>query len=256
MRSMGLPPTLHLSVAIFVLGALRAERPLCAPAVPAGPRAEPEGLAELAARLRTVDVIRLGTASPGGERTAFPRAGAPGVEFAPRLREGTHRLDGYLALARSRSGLQLWTLRHFDGGGHAPYLFEVRASDPEDVPAGAVLQFVDGLEVPATLPEVGTPSRWIGRVGNKVTELLIEAWIALPAHRVIYRPKERKLYPLIPASGVYDPAKAQKLMDGLRAELSRNRECLCVFRPSSASLQAVQRPRNSESPEVDLAAPV
>jgi hypothetical protein len=202
---------------------------------------------ELVRELRTVSVKRSGEVASVGESAPFPGRKQKDVEFSPRVKEGPHRLDGSLELARSRDGRSLWALRKWDDSTDDANVFRLRGSDSSKL-GSAVLQFVDGVwEYVRRDP--GSFGRRISKdPDGKLVELFLEAWVALPDHAMIYRPADKKLYPLIPAAGKYDPAVARGVQ-----WMSFSRKCTetggaCVYYGNA--LDICKRLKN-EQPEGD-----
>jgi len=201
---------------------------------------------ELVRTLRTVSVKRSGEVGGEGESAPFPARKQKDVEFAPRVKEGPHRLDGSLDLARSRDGRSLWALRKWDDSTDDANLFSLRASDSVKLGSATVLQFVDGFWEYVSRDLLGTiGSRRISKRGkDKAVELFLEAWLALPEYAMIYRPADKKLYPLIPAAGKHDPAAARAVQ-----WMSFSRKCAetggaCVYYGNA--LDICKRLKNQE----------
>ncbi|HET6146170.1 MAG TPA: hypothetical protein VFH68_01455 [Polyangia bacterium] len=144
----------------------------------------------------------------------------PNVPFPSKVERRVRHLDvvslvagedEVLTLARSPDGRRFWSSRQWDFGGPDVNVFELDAAGV-DLPQDAVLQFVDGFVVPADPLALDVGHRFFKQQnGEAVFELLLEAWVALPARAEIYRPEERRIYPLVPAKGAYDAALARKL---------------------------------------------
>jgi hypothetical protein len=153
-------------------------------------------------------VVHKGRFADGAKDVTFPKRGAAAVVFGESILETADREDGYLDLARSKDGRRLWFRRGTDDGDERRSSFEVAAGAP--LPDGAVLQLVDGFTSPADPASVGGLGSTSFQRGAKVLQTHVEAWLALPRQQQIVRPADGARFPLIPASGAADAAKAAK----------------------------------------------
>lgn len=193
--------------------------------------AEDAAIVDIATQLRHLSIPRRGSFAGAGDPVPFPRRNTKGVEIMERIPEDPHPLSGSLDLARSASGLRLWTRRRWDDGTEEVNVFSVSGKAAKALPPGAVVQFVDGFSIPAPASLLDAPGRRVSKRsgGRVVTELLLEAWLALPEKRLIYRPKSRKFYPLVPASGDYDPTRARPVQWMVFAKTCPETSTSCVY---------------------------
>jgi hypothetical protein len=198
-------------------------------AVSAPARRAESQVANLATQLKGVSVVRTGEVESVGKSVPLPARGTRGITFSAPVREGPKPRDGHLQLARSQSGLALWSLRAWDDATDDSNLFSVQPGDPAQLPPGAVLQFVDGVWESVAPHLLGTFGRTISKTRGGAVELLLEAWLALPEERLIYRPADKKLYPLVPARGKYDASNARRLQWMLFSKTCPEVKGPCVY---------------------------
>ena len=169
-----------------------------------------DGAGEDLAVLRQLKVTRQGKTFGLGDNVSFPGTRAVGIERAPRLRDGSHRLDGFLDIARSIDGQRLWTRRATDDGESATNVFQLHGAR-RGAAASAVLQFVDGYTEPAQAPGELLLGESSGRNAHgDWIESFFEAWVVLPEQQLIYRPTSGSVYPLVPARGKPSALEARR----------------------------------------------
>jgi hypothetical protein len=201
-----------------------------APAAPAtaagGPEAPP--------KLDGIKVARTGRAFGYGDSVAFPARKTKGVVFAPSILEGKSREDGYLDTARSADGRRLWVKQGTDDGDVSIVLFEAQGGQ---LPAGAVLQMVDGFTTPDPGGQPGGLGSAAFKRGEEIRKQHFEAWLALPKDRAVIRLEDRSRYPLVATTGRYDEsqaAKAQWVVFVSRCEENKGGPCVLYGPPAQA----------------------
>jgi hypothetical protein len=151
------------------------------------------GTTVLAADAPRPTVTRNGSLSGFGDTSIkFP---ASGVERAPRV---TAEDGGYLDLARSKDGRELWTRRWWDDGSADVNHFQLNWAEDRKL----ILQFVDG--VVESWPEDRTPREALGRrvlkrPDGSSFEQILDAWPVDPQSREAFSLSTHTWVPLVPA---------------------------------------------------------
>lgn len=117
-----------------------------------------------------------------------------GVELAKRI-NAYNDPEGYLDIARSSDGTQLWVRRHWDDGSTDENHFTLEANGHD----GLVLQFVDGVQVQSESDAMGRRS-FKDSSGRTYVQALT-AWPVDPAKGVAYDVEAHTWIPMIPAAG-------------------------------------------------------
>jgi hypothetical protein len=136
-------------------------------------------------------VTRKGSQSGFGDTSIkFPAAK---VDKAPRITEDD---GGYLDLARSKDGRELWTRRSWDDGSTDVNHFKLNWTGERKL----ILQFVDGVTEPWKKgPEAGVGRNLIKRADGTMIELLLDVWPIDPERAEAFSLVTHKWIPLVPA---------------------------------------------------------